>query len=83
MSEIFADLKKNMEVLGKIFNKIPDIKFHINTFCGIAADTRVRRNGRQAGGQVGGRAGGQAGRQAGRQAGITKQRDTSRLCEHA
>ena len=47
MPDIFADLKNIYGSSRKILNKIPDIKFHINSFCGITADTRVRR-GRQA-----------------------------------
>jgi len=71
MLDIFGVLNK-YESSRKIFNKIPDINFEINSFCGIAADTAYGGMDRQTGRQ----AGRQAGRQTEEQASKTKQRDT-------
>jgi hypothetical protein len=51
MFDIFAGLNK-YESSRKIFDKIPDINFHINSFCRIAADTAYGGMDKQAGRQI-------------------------------
>jgi hypothetical protein len=63
MFDIFAGLNK-YESSRKIFNKIPDINFHINSFRGTAADTAYGGMDRQTDRQAGRQADRQRNRQA-------------------